>query len=308
VTSGSAQAARWARDLEAQVDDYPDERGQILVEAGEYWHRAGEHDRAIDTLNRAIALGGEDGGIARVSLADLLFDLDRTDQAQAQLDDLRRERPAAPVPYHLAAELLEGRGELVQALSWINMAVSRLTDEELAQQRDESGLWSYANNVLASRRRIRRALEMPDDELDESVHEFDESVLDGLVSGLRRARVPQEVRILFWPRDEIPRAHEKWPHLVEHADVHAIVRERETANRELATDGVARINMVPLTVARLADFAERTGGDPADGQTRQACMEEIAKDGRMISWPPGRNQPCWCGSATKYKKCCGRPT
>jgi hypothetical protein len=27
--------------------------------------------------------------------------------------------------------------------------------------------------------------------------------------------------------------------------------------------------------------------------------------GTMIEWPPGRNQPCWCGSAVKYKKCCG---
>ena len=21
---------------------------------------------------------------------------------------------------------------------------------------------------------------------------------------------------------------------------------------------------------------------------------------------PGRNDPCWCGSGKKYKKCCGR--
>jgi hypothetical protein len=22
-------------------------------------------------------------------------------------------------------------------------------------------------------------------------------------------------------------------------------------------------------------------------------------------WPPGRNEPCWCSSGRKYKKCCG---
>jgi uncharacterized protein YchJ len=30
-----------------------------------------------------------------------------------------------------------------------------------------------------------------------------------------------------------------------------------------------------------------------------------------VAWPPERNTPCWCGSGTKYKKCCGtvpRPT
>ncbi|MGO9505871.1 MAG: SEC-C metal-binding domain-containing protein, partial [Mycobacterium sp.] len=28
----------------------------------------------------------------------------------------------------------------------------------------------------------------------------------------------------------------------------------------------------------------------------------------MASWPPGRNQPCWCGSGRKYKKCCAAPS
>ena len=27
-----------------------------------------------------------------------------------------------------------------------------------------------------------------------------------------------------------------------------------------------------------------------------------------IPWPPGRNEPCWCGSGRKYKKCCGAPS
>jgi hypothetical protein len=26
--------------------------------------------------------------------------------------------------------------------------------------------------------------------------------------------------------------------------------------------------------------------------------------GEPLTWPPGRNDPCWCGSGTKYKKCC----
>lgn len=25
------------------------------------------------------------------------------------------------------------------------------------------------------------------------------------------------------------------------------------------------------------------------------------------AWPPGRNDPCWCGSGRKHKKCCGAP-
>jgi SEC-C motif len=34
---------------------------------------------------------------------------------------------------------------------------------------------------------------------------------------------------------------------------------------------------------------------------RQAMLEQ-----QMVSLPPGRNAPCRCGSAKKYKKCCGK--
>ena len=27
----------------------------------------------------------------------------------------------------------------------------------------------------------------------------------------------------------------------------------------------------------------------------------------VVGWPPGRNERCWCGSGTKYKKCCAAP-
>ena len=27
--------------------------------------------------------------------------------------------------------------------------------------------------------------------------------------------------------------------------------------------------------------------------------------GSTVAWPPGRNEPCWCASGLKYKKCCG---
>ncbi|MEP6526286.1 MAG: hypothetical protein ABJA86_03905 [Nocardioidaceae bacterium] len=73
-------ASELARELEAQLDEYADERGQILTEAAEYWHRAGEDQRAIELLSEAITMAGEDGGNARVAYADILFDLDRVDE------------------------------------------------------------------------------------------------------------------------------------------------------------------------------------------------------------------------------------
>ncbi|MFE2996340.1 SEC-C metal-binding domain-containing protein [Nocardia sp. NPDC059246] len=33
----------------------------------------------------------------------------------------------------------------------------------------------------------------------------------------------------------------------------------------------------------------------------------LSRNGQGRSWPPARNESCWCGSAQKYKKYCGRP-
>ncbi|GAA3199838.1 SEC-C domain-containing protein [Actinocorallia longicatena] len=33
----------------------------------------------------------------------------------------------------------------------------------------------------------------------------------------------------------------------------------------------------------------------------------VSPEGHHVPWPPERNGTCWCGSGTKYKKCCGRP-
>jgi tetratricopeptide (TPR) repeat protein len=309
VKTRATTAAEFARELEAQLDEYPEERGHVLTEAAEYWHRAGEDHRAIELLTDAIAIGGEDGDNARVSFADVLFDLGRVDEARAQLAALRQCRPPTPTPYLLAAELLEERAEYQEALTWFNMAVSRISEPEMADR--HGWVLSYANLILGGRRRVRETLGLPPDELDDSVPNpridpFTRA--DDLARGLARgAPRPGEVRVAFWPRDEIPRAHERWPQLVEHMDGDSIVHDREMANRDLFHAGIARITMVPLTARALAEFAGRTGRDPADEATRHACMEVIIDDGGAISWPPPRNAPCWCGSGAKYKKCCGGP-
>lgn len=311
MTVGSDQAANDAWERDALLGDDPDERGRLLLDAAGQSHRAGDHDHAVELLTECIALGGEDGGNARVALADVLFDLDRTEDALAQLDALRNERPSSPVPCHLAAELLAERGAPQQALTWFNMAISRLGEQEMAQRHGEFGAYCYANGIIAGRRRVRRTLGLTADELDDSVREPDPSMFDRLLDHAidldNRVGHPKEARVLYWPRDEVVPAHQRWPQLVQHTDVDAIMREREDHNRGLAAAGTTRITMAPLTAARLAEFVTRTGGDPADERTRYACMTEIIRENAAISWPPGRNTPCWCGSEIKYKKCCGRP-
>lgn len=294
-----------ARSFEADLVDHPDERGEILVEAAYQWRTAGEHEHALVLLGEATALGGEDGAVARVELAEAMFALGRDDDAVAALAQLREQRPSSPMAYQLAAELMNERGAHQEALTWINMAVSRLDDEELEQRHEPEP--THTNALLGYRRRIRQTIGLPADEFDESVQfapAFDDVAE---LAGDPDSGMPSQVRILFWPRAEVAGAHRQWPDLVEDPDPETHLRERERANRELSENGCPKIVMVPLTVAGLIDFAARTGGTPADEHTRRTYLDELVDQGAEIDWPPGRNAQCWCGSGTKYKKCCGRP-
>jgi preprotein translocase subunit SecA len=47
------------------------------------------------------------------------------------------------------------------------------------------------------------------------------------------------------------------------------------------------------------------GAAMAAGQAGQYAAEPIAVEQRRVDVEPGRNDPCWCGSGKKYKKCHG---
>ncbi|MET7425390.1 SEC-C metal-binding domain-containing protein [Dactylosporangium sp. NPDC005555] len=85
-------------------------------------------------------------------------------------------------------------------------------------------------------------------------------------------------------------------------------RETQQTMQAMAERAAAPIRIVRLDVPDLLAYAQRTGTDPARRQTRLAYAGWLHKTGHTGHlWPPERNSPCWCGSATKYKKCCGNP-
>ena len=84
-------------------------------------------------------------------------------------------------------------------------------------------------------------------------------------------------------------------------------RELEQTLQAVTTRPDATACVVPLDVAGLLAYAEREGKDPASRQTRLAYSDSLHGAGRDVPWPPARNAVCWCGSAGKYKRCCGAP-
>lgn len=314
VVDAQSAEAEEAEAAEAALDENPGQRGQWLVRAGEAWNRAGEPERARPLLAEAVGFGGEVGGMARAELAGVLLDLARAEEAAQQLDQLWQESPASPAPYRVAAEVLAEFDAPERALEWIEHAVGLVGEpgaDELALPEDVEAEPAHPLLVLAARWRIRDQLDLPEDEVDRSTSELlDTAELTGEVESTdewENPQAPTEVRVVFWPRGQGPRARELWPGLDVGLDAEAAAHEREWGNRELAEAGYARVEMVPLSTSDLGAFAERSGDDPADGEVVRACADELADRGAAFTWPPERNAACWCGSTEKYKKCCGRP-
>jgi len=72
---------------------------------------------------------------------------------------------------------------------------------------------------------------------------------------------------------------------------------------------MARLSVVPVRADEFRPWvAENAPDEPDPSQLRAQYAADVARDtSRTVTWPPGRNDPCWCGSGRKYKKCCGAP-
>jgi tetratricopeptide (TPR) repeat protein len=302
-----------ARRLEADADQYPDERAEILFEAAAAWKDAGDVDRACRLLEGILEFGGVDAGMARVQLAELYFTFGDGERAQAELAALKASRERDPAPYAMAGELFAERGDIRAALSWFNIAAARFPDDEIAEACDpEYGWMTYAAGVLWQRRKARGQLGLQPDELDDAVavpplyrrgaFPTMEEVLSSDAVGAARG-----VRVLIWPRAEFDAARRQWPELIKAETTHDAYRTRlEGELRELTERQHVPVTLIPALAGPLGGFATRVKGEVTDEGVRRAYLAEQAAQGNTTQWPPPRNSPCWCGSAIKYKKCCGR--
>ena len=297
-----------------ELDRYPDDRGEIVFEIAAEFDRAGDQDSALQWLQTLVAAGGVDGALARVEIANIHYGAGRDDLATAQLAALRAARVRDPEPYAMAGELSADRGDEPTALVWFTMAATRFSDDQLAAAAGEHGWASFAYGVLWQRRQLRQRLGHVPDDLDAglvappfgpSAAAFP-SVEEALAQGL--PGMAQRLRILIWPQPEFVLAKQRWPGLLDEAVSHTEYRARlESQLRDTTTTGPVKIDLIAVRVDALHDYAEAGGGPVHDAQVRRGYLDEQARLGHAVAWPPGRNTPCWCGSTVKYKKCCGRP-
>lgn len=308
------QAREHAEHLERDAAAYPEERAEILLEAAGQWALAGEDERALEVYDDLVATASkEDAQWAIAGKIEVLHRIGRSDEARTLMARLR-ESPADPGPAGLVAEYLESQDRLDEALTWFNIACRDLLADDDSEI--EPGV-TLVRPELDGRARVRKALGLPPDALDQRVDEQRAELTAMLDRAAARDTLPAAKRSAglgsFFVRSDVERAfaeglvHVEDP---EDDDVASYFRRVERGWRSSAREnGVTRFVILPTTVDDLLKYAEEVSGDPRDEQTRLDYLQDRVDEGALtISWPPERNQPCWCDSGRKYKKCCGAAT
>lgn len=288
--------------------------GYALVLAAEITERDGDLQEALVLAERAIEahrVHGELDDFPRAFRARLLLRLGREDEAMAELTALRPLMSENPDAVAAICEALEAGGRLELAEQWLTTALSTVLQrrEELESQRGEPDYTQVVGMafVLAQcRHRIRGDLDLPHDDYDDLA-----DVMMTAVQGLLGGDEPdyEAATLLVWSQPEFERLLQRWPTLAEEYG-QTWDEYRTTAQKMLvqwSESSHSQLGLVAGSVEELATHAERIGDDPTDPQVRQDYAQDLTDPAREISWPPGRNHPCWCGSAQKYKKCCLPP-
>jgi hypothetical protein len=127
-----------------------------------------------------------------------------------------------------------------------------------------------------------------------------------------------EVALVAWfPADQYDQACDTWPDLTgpdglarggrDHA---GYCRALQAKIRASADGGLHHIHLAPINVAEFTTWAAEQDEPTGDIRLARATFNlhnASEHPERLVPWPPGRNEPCWCGSGHKYKKCCAAP-
>ena len=251
---------------------------------------AGRYDDAIEALRELEQLTGQD---QRWHVAWMHVLAGRRPEADALWADLEREHPADPTVPFLAgsAHAEAGQPEVAAPL------FARALERALRSGADGETL----RQIVAARTEALAAAELAPGEIDELAR------LALARAAAQGADTP--VATPYFPPEEFALAVGAWPSFAGdwgeggHA---AYAWELDRRMRAVAPNAPRHPVVVALTVAAVRERSAANGLDDDAAEARARAAYEIAQEGGAITWPPGRNDPCWCRSLNKYKKCCGR--
>ncbi len=286
---------------------------EVLADLAECRANLGELDGAIDALEGAIAEGLVSVPEPRCLLGEYHLRAGRREQGTALFEEVRRATPDDVWLYNCAGATYQDIGEYETGLAWLTegleLALTGDDPEDLVAQ-------------LADLRQVSlRALGLGDtDALNDRA--------DLWLAQTRARKKGQPDRTVASPRGEarpggpavaamtwvvgedFEAARESWPDFRDDWDgmTHSVYcRQLEDRAAQMRSAGLFVKAMAPVRLAEYLPWAADRGLDPAESASRAHYASELLRLGRAAAWPPGRNNPCWCGSGRKYKKCCASP-
>jgi hypothetical protein len=283
----------------------------MLEDIGLALAHAGRYDESIATFERALDLGWDVVPDGRCEIARVLLLAGRHAEADALWAQLRAADPDGVWTLNAGGLAFNQVGRDEEAVEWLADGLRVALAGEDAEH--------VVDQMSDARRLSLKRLGREQDELEREVDAFRaraavraEEQTAALRTSLRRSGVP--VRggpvAVAWVADEDERAaRERWPGWVTGLVVDAPFAERavrmELALRQRRADGDGPITVVTIDVERYQTWCEAEGREPAERRSRATFVSAEREAGAGRSWPPGRNERCWCGSDRKYKRCCG---
>jgi SEC-C motif len=288
----------------------------------------GRFDEATAAAGEAITAGLVMRPDARCLRAEVLMGAGRVAEAAPIWAAVRAECPDDVWLYNNAGLEYADVGEHETALGWLTEGLQlalrtgdpeRLIDQltelradslhALGQPADELqrhavGFGRHQAHARAARTAVRESEAPP----DRSLHAHGGAAGPG-GGALAWAWVPAE---------DYAAALALWPDLADGLTVtgpagsvpshEGYCRALQTRLMAAAHAGAHRVIVAPVRVAAFQRWCTQHRHQP-DAAARAQYVATLAGrgDARVIGWPPGRNQPCWCGSGRKYKKCCAAP-
>jgi tetratricopeptide (TPR) repeat protein len=283
------EAAEELDRLAGRNAELPVPLGDLYDELAEAAANDDEYELAARLEAKAIEAGCRKRLVAREMRGWYLLKSGATEEGEALFRELLKERP----------DDAEVRITLGHARSDAGLQDAALDafDHALAAAKRRG----YRKEIDRARVERRAEREHVGLELDED----DRLAPPPTPTPSRRGRTAWAVA--WFPPNQRQAALAHWPDLADDlTDPDRYAVHIETQLRSLHTALGHRPAVAPIVVDEFIGWAAAEGYDAGGGEARSVYAAEITRTGRAIPWPPGRNEPCWCGSERKYKRCCGR--
>ena len=290
-------------------------RAEFLDELAYAYQQLGRFDDAVAAMRDAVAAGW-DGDLdehpsAQALIADLLLHAGHTQEADDAWLQAEREDPSNPWLHQTAGLAYADVGLHDKALPWqtkgLEIALSTGADSDMIWM-----LTSERAETLDALRQPPDELQLHAEELVEREEREEQERVDAFYRDQTAGTVPPHrasVGLAWFPAEEYQRALETWPSFAEdyeHGPYSAYCARLELLLRQLKAQGVARLALTPITIDDYLAWCAEHDHDPEQSDNRASYATELLDHNITQPWPPERNEPCWCGSQRKYKKCCLR--